>query len=51
MVLKCIKSQKEAEFMVEGNSLCIEHVPPKIKEENWEIYKGSKTIIKPSKSQ
>lgn len=50
MKLKCIKCQVEAEFMVNGNSLCIEHVPQEIKEEYWAIYKGNKTIIKPSKS-
>ena len=32
MKLKCIKCLAEADFIADGNSLCIEHVPQQIKE-------------------
>jgi hypothetical protein len=32
MKLKCIKCLAEADFIFDGNSLCIEHIPQQIKE-------------------
>jgi hypothetical protein len=43
MSLKCVKcykdgSEKNADYVVNGNSLCIEHLPKEVKDEILPIY-------------
>lgn len=45
MELKCIKCQNEANYMVNGDSLCSDHVPKEIRK-NW--IAESKTRIIPN---
>lgn len=45
MELKCIKCQNEANYIVNGDSLCCDHVPTEIRM-NW-VIPESKTRITP----